>query len=91
MALYTGGYESSGERIGEIIMNYENVKDALKELVALNSPGTTFGKVSTITDSGMKTDERKFKLKVLQESNYELLANVCDLLGMSEIYLDEEE
>lgn len=72
-------------------MNYENVKDALKELVALNSPGTTFGKVSTITDSGMKTDERKFKLKVLQESNYELLANVCDLLGMSEIYLDEEE
>lgn len=52
-------------------MNYENVKDALKELVALNTPGTTF------------------ELKDLQESNYELLANVCDLLGMSEIYLDD--
>ncbi|MCZ9726854.1 hypothetical protein L2009_01305 [Lactobacillus gasseri] len=72
-------------------MNYENVKDALKELVALNSPGTTFGKVSTIADSGVKTGERKFEVKDLQESNYELLANVCDLLGMSEIYLDDEE
>lgn len=38
-------------------MNYENVKDALKELVALNSPGATFGKVSTVIDSGVKTDE----------------------------------
>lgn len=70
-------------------MNYENVKDALKELVALNNPNTTFGKVSTIIDSGAKTGERKFELKDLQESNYELLANVCDLLGMSEIYLDD--
>lgn len=72
-------------------MNYENVKDALKELVALNSPGTTFSKVSTIIDSGVKTGDRNFEVKDLQESNYELLANVCDLLGMSEIYLDEEE
>ena len=72
-------------------MNYENVKDALKALVALNNPGTTFGKVSTIIDSGVKTGERKFEVKDLQESNYELLANVCDLLGMSDIYLDEEE
>lgn len=72
-------------------MNYENVKDALKELVALNSPGTTFSKVSTIADSGVKTGERKFEVKDLQESNYELLANVCDLLGMSNIYLDDEE
>lgn len=70
-------------------MNYENVRDALKELVTLNDPNTTFGKVSTIIDSGVKTGERKFELKDLQESNYELLANVCDLLGMSEIYLDD--
>ena len=73
------------------MMNYENVKDALKELVALNNPGPTFGKVSTIIDSGVKTGERKFEVKDLQESNYELLANVCDLLGLSDIYLDEEE
>ena len=33
-------------------MNYENVRDALKELVTLNDPNTTFGKVSTIIDSG---------------------------------------
>lgn len=70
-------------------MNYENVKDSLKELVILNDPNTTFGKVSTIIDSGVKTGERKFELKDLQESNYELLANICDLLGMSEIYLND--
>lgn len=70
-------------------MNYENVRDALKELVALNNPNTTFGKVSTIIDSGVKISLSKFELKDLQESNYELLANVCDLLGMSEIYLDD--
>lgn len=69
-------------------MNYENVKDALKELVTLNDPNTTFDKVSIITDSGVKTNSRKFELKDLQESNYELLANVCDLLGMSDIYLE---
>lgn len=69
-------------------MNYENVKDALKELVTLNDPNTTFDKVSTITDSGAKINRRKFELKDLQESNYELLANVCDLLGMSDIYLE---
>ena len=68
-------------------MNYENVKDALKELVTLNDPNTTFDKFSTITDSGVKINRRKFELKDLQESNYELLANVCDLLGMSDIYL----
>lgn len=69
-------------------MNYKNVKDALKELVTLNDPNTTFDKVSTITDSGAKINRRKFELKDLQESNYELLANVCDLLGMSDIYLE---
>ena len=69
-------------------MNYENVKDALKELVTLNDPNTTFDKISTITDSGVKINRRKFELKDLQESNYELLANVCDLLGMSDIYLE---
>lgn len=69
-------------------MNYENVKDALKELVTLNDPNTTFDKVSTITDSGMKINRREFTIKDLQESNYELLANVCDLLGMSDIYLE---
>ena len=70
------------------MVEYENVKDALKQLVQLNEPGTTFGKVSTIVDNGIKTDKREFTIKDLQESNYELLANVCDLLGMSDIYLE---
>ena len=33
---------------------YENVKDALKQLIRLNEPGTTFGKVSTIVDIGRR-------------------------------------
>ena len=70
------------------MVEYENVKDTLKQLVRLNEPGTTFGKVSTIVDNGLKTDKREFTIKDLQESNYELLANVCDLLGMSDIYLE---
>ena len=70
------------------MVEYENVKDALKQFVQLNEPGTTFGKVSTIVDNGIKTDKREFTIKDLQESNYELLANVCDLLGMSGIYLE---
>ncbi len=70
------------------MVEYENVKDALKQLVRLNEPGTTFGKVSTTVDNGIKIDKREFTIKDLQESNYELLANVCDLLGMSDIYLE---
>lgn len=70
------------------MVEYENVKDALKQLVRLNEPGTTFGKVSTIVDNGIKTDKREFTIKDLQESNYELLANVCAQLGMSDIYLE---
>lgn len=69
---------------------YENVRDALKELVRLNEPGTTYSKVSTIIDSGIKKDERDFTIRDLQDSNYELLANVCDLLGMSEVYLEDD-
>ena len=73
------------------MIEYDNVKDALKKLVRLNEPGTVFGKVSTITDGGVKTGEREFAIRDLQDSNYELLANVCDLFGMSEVYLEEDD
>lgn len=73
------------------MIEYDNVKDALKKLVRLNEPGTVFGKVSTITDGEVKTGEREFAIRDLQDSNYELLANVCDLLGMSEVYLEEDD
>lgn len=72
------------------MIEYENVRDVLKELIRLNEPGTVFGKVSTITDGGVKTGEREFAIRDLQDSNYELLANVCDLLGMSEVYLEDD-
>ncbi len=72
------------------MIEYDNVKDAPKKLVRLNEPGTVFGKVSTITDGGVKTGEREFAIRDLQDSNYELLANVCDLLGMSEVYLEDD-
>lgn len=72
------------------MIEHENVRDALKELIRLNEPGVTYSKVSTITDGGDKTGERKFAIRDLQDSNYELLANVCDLLGMSEVYLEDD-
>lgn len=72
------------------MIEYENVRDALKELVRQNEPGTTYSKVSIITDSGIKKGERDFVIRDLQDSNYELLANVCDLLGMSEVYLEDD-
>lgn len=46
------------------MIEYDNVKDALKKLVRLNEPGTVFGKVSTITDGGVKTGERSLQLEI---------------------------
>lgn len=89
MALHGKRLQSSQERTRKTT-EYENVRDALKELVRLNEPGTTYSKVSTIIDSGIKKDERDFTIRDLQDSNYELLANVCDLLGMSEVYLEDD-
>lgn len=73
------------------MIEYENVRDALKELIRLNEPGVTYSKVSIITDSGIKKSQREFVIRDLQDSNYELLANVCDLLGMSDVYLENDE
>lgn len=37
-----------------------------------------------------KYGEREFKVADLAEMNTDLLAQVCDLLGMSDIYLEEK-
>ena len=49
------------------MIEYDNVKDALKKLVRLNEPGTVFGKVSTITDGGDKTGEREFAIRDIKD------------------------
>lgn len=63
---------------------YENVKEALTELMEINDPSNQWANVKT--DYG----ERDFKAKDLAEMNFDILAQVCDLLGMSDIYLGEK-
>lgn len=60
----------------------DNVKDALRELINLNEPGSSF---QTQNANGKFTNGT---VRDLQDLNYERLANIADLLGMSELYLE---
>ena len=51
----------------------ETVKESLKLLLEINDPQTKF----------------KESKRSLQDINYERLANIDDLLGMSDLYLKE--
>lgn len=51
----------------------ETVKESLKFLLEINDPQTEF----------------KESKRSLQDINYEGLANIADLLGMSDLYLKE--
>lgn len=55
-----------------------------KELIEINDPGNQWATVKS------KYGEREFKVADLAEMNTDLLAQVCDLLGMSDIYLEEK-
>lgn len=60
----------------------DNVKDALRELINLNEPGSNFQAQNA---NGKFTNGT---VHDLQDLNYERLANIADLLGMSELYLE---
>lgn len=55
------------------ILMDETVKESLKFLLEINDPQTKF----------------KESKRSLQDINYERLANIADLLGMSDLYLKE--
>lgn len=62
---------------------HDNVKNLLEELIRLNEPGSNLQVKNTNGGSinGTVSD--------LQELNYEKLASIADLLGMSELYLEK--
>lgn len=62
---------------------HNNVKNLLEELIRLNEPGSNLQVKNTNGGSinGTVSD--------LQELNYEKLASIADLIGMSELYLEK--
>lgn len=60
---------------------FTDVRAALEYLETLNSKNCT---IVSATENGKK---RPATIKDLQEMNYEIIINLCDLLGMSDIYL----
>lgn len=60
-------------------MEFENLKQVIAFLVSLNS-----------RESTLKVNGKKATLSDLKEANYEVLVQICDLLGIEDVYLDEE-
>lgn len=61
----------------------ETVKESLKILLDCNDPAS--GELKEKNEDGNFVECSK---KQYMEFNYERLANIADLLGMSELYLD---
>lgn len=61
----------------------DSVKDVLQELIRLNKPG---GSLQVQNADGSFANGT---VNDLRELNYERLASIADLLGMSELYLEK--
>ena len=71
-------------------MEYENVREALKDMYAISQ--TKDLEIKTYTKPGCETPTsvRKATVKDMQDIMFEVAVNIADLLGLEEIYLDEE-
>lgn len=58
---------------------FDNVREALEQLILINE-----SEVHEITEDGVK---RKANITDLRDLNKEVLCNLADLLGMSDLYL----
>ena len=67
---------------------FKNVHEILEELEAINNPQSELPRHYETGTNGTTT-ERPVVAKELQELNYEDIASLCDLLGMSDIYLGD--
>ena len=67
---------------------FKNVREILEELEAINNPQSELPRHYETGTNGTTT-ERPVVAKELQELNYEDIASLCDLLGMSDIYLGD--
>lgn len=70
-------------------MEYENVREALKALIEITFSELETAQVKVINDK--KITVRPFELEDLQDANKEILAQICDMLGMSDLYLESQE
>lgn len=66
--------------------DFENARQVLEELEAINNPQSQLPRTRE-TDINGVTTERLVTAEELQELNYEDIISLCDLLGMSDIYL----
>lgn len=69
-------------------MEYENVKEALKDMYAISQ--TKDLEIKTYTKPGCETPTsvRQATAKDMRELMFEFVVNIADLLGMEDIYLD---
>lgn len=71
--------------------DFENVRQALEELIAINNIRTKLPRSKELDESGnVIVKEHKVTARDLQEMNYQDLVSVCDLLGMSDIYMNQK-
>ncbi|KRL81772.1 hypothetical protein [Ligilactobacillus equi] len=70
-------------------MEYENVREALKALIEITFSELETAQVKVINDK--ESTVRPFELEDLQDANKEILAQICDMLGMSDLYLESQE
>ena len=70
---------------------FENVRKALEELEAINNPQSESPRTIESIGFDINPVSRPVTTKELQELNYEDIVNVCDLLGMSDIYLKDNQ
>ena len=69
------------------MIEFENVKEAL---TYLNTQIETRANGGAVTVQTVGKDDRRLEtIQDFAESLEDTLANICDLLGMSEIYLDD--
>lgn len=57
-------------------MEFENVKECLKMLLDLND-----------TENELQVDGKLGTINDLKDFNFELIVNMCDLLGLESLYL----
>lgn len=74
-----------------IMTDFENVRQALEELIAINNIRTKLPRSKELDESGnVIVKEHKVTARDLQKMNYQDLVSVCDLLGMSDIYMNQK-
>lgn len=67
--------------------DFENARQVLEELEAINNPQNKLGEVKEQNKDGLIFSQSPATARDLQEINYEDIISLCDLLGMSDIYL----